>query len=139
MGAMQRRKGGDGERELAALVRELTGWDVRRRVRQHEGDSDVEGIPGWCCEVKRHARATRADLRCWWAQTARQAAACAQRPVLFYRLDRDCWRALWPVAVLADVYVAGGWLDYDMTCEGSVSAWAAVARECESATLEATP
>jgi hypothetical protein len=132
MGAMQRRKGGDGEREIVALVRDLTGWDVRRRVRQHEGDSDVEGIPGWCCEVKRHARVTRADVRGWWEQAARQAAATSSRPVLFYRLDRDEWRAVWPVSVLLNAPVADGWLNYDMTCEGSVSTWAAVARDGSS-------
>jgi hypothetical protein len=46
MSAMQRNKGKTGEREVAAIVRELTGWDVRRRVRQHDGDSDLEGVPG---------------------------------------------------------------------------------------------
>ena len=46
MGAMQRTKGQTGEREAAALIRDLTGWDVRRRVRQHDGDSDLEGVPG---------------------------------------------------------------------------------------------
>ncbi|NZA00578.1 hypothetical protein H0I39_00080 [Ottowia beijingensis] len=57
MGAMSRTKGKVGEREIAALLAELTGCDVRRRVRQHDGDSDLEGLPGWCVEVKRHARA----------------------------------------------------------------------------------
>lgn len=46
MSRMQRDKGKAGEREAAELVRELTGWDVRRRVRQHEGDSDLTGAPG---------------------------------------------------------------------------------------------
>lgn len=127
MGAMQRRKGGDGEREIAALVRDLTGRDVRRRVRQHEGDSDIEGVPGWCVEVKRHARATRADVRGWWEQTERQAATSGQRPVLFYRLDRDEWRAVWPVSAMLAVQA---WNGYGLTVEGSVQAWAAVAREC---------
>ena len=31
MSAMQRNKGKAGEREAAELVREHTGWDVRRR------------------------------------------------------------------------------------------------------------
>lgn len=29
-----RTKGKSGEREIAALVRDVTGWDVKRRVRQ---------------------------------------------------------------------------------------------------------
>jgi hypothetical protein len=73
MGAMSRTKGKAGEREIAALIRDLTGWDVRRRVRQHDGDSDLMGVPGWSIEVKRHARATRADLASWWQQTVDQA------------------------------------------------------------------
>jgi len=55
-------------------------------------------VPGWCVEVKRHARAARADIRGWWAQAARQADTERKLPVLFYRLDRDEWRAVWPVA-----------------------------------------
>lgn len=46
MSAMQRNKGKAGEREAAELVREHTGWDVRRRVRQHDGDSDLTSAPG---------------------------------------------------------------------------------------------
>lgn len=70
---MQRDKGKAGEREVAELVRELTGWDVWRRVRQHGGDSDLEGVPGWSVEIKRHRTATRGDLAQWWAQTVAQA------------------------------------------------------------------
>ena len=134
MTALSRTKGQAGEREVAAVLRNLAGWDIRRRVRQHEGDSDVEGIPGWCCEVKRHARAVRADLRCWWAQTERQAvAAGGLRPVLFYRLDRDEWRAMWPVAAVMAVPDVQTWGGYGMTVEGSIQAWVTVARECTAA------
>jgi len=130
MGAMQRRKGADAEREITVLIRELTGWDVTRRCRQHEGDSDIEGVPGWCVEVKRHARATRADVRGWWEQTARQAAVAGLRPVLFFRLDRDEWRSVWALATLLAVDQAGAWQGYALTVEGSVQAWATAAREC---------
>lgn len=137
MGAMSRTKGGAGERELAALVRELTVWDVTRRCRQHQNDSDIQGVPGWCCEVKRHKAATRADVRGWWEQTARQAAAAGLQPVLFFRLNRDEWRAVWPVATLLAVDKAEAWHGYGLTVEGSVQAWAAAARECVPACEEA--
>lgn len=65
MSVTSRTKGQTGEREIAAIVRDLTGWDVRRRVRQHEGDGDLEGIPGWSVEVKRHRQAQRADITHW--------------------------------------------------------------------------
>lgn len=121
MGKASRDKGKAGEREIAAIVRDLTGWSVRRRVRQHDGDSDLEGIPGWSVEVKRHATASRADIRAWWDQAARQANG-TEKPVLFYRRDRDDWRAVW--------VVPGSWgHDYHWTAESSVDAWALIARE----------
>jgi hypothetical protein len=126
MSAIQRSKGQSGERELAGIVRDLTGWDVRRRVRQHDGDSDLEGVPGWSVECKRHARATRSDVRAWWAQAVRQAGR--DKPVLFYRLDRCEWRAVWSLGL----HLGADWTDYEMTVEGSVAAWAAVARELAS-------
>lgn len=127
MTAMQRTKGKTGEREIASLIRDLTGWDVRRRVRQHDGDVDLEGIPGWAPEVKRHRRGTRGDIAAWWSQAVEQARAAL--PVLFYRLDRDTWRAVWPLTVLVSEQRANYWRDYAWTAETSIEAWAAVAGE----------
>jgi hypothetical protein len=33
MSAMQRTKDQSGEREIAGIVRDLTGWDIRRRAQ----------------------------------------------------------------------------------------------------------
>jgi hypothetical protein len=135
MSAMQRTKGKAGEREIAGIVRELTGWNVQRRVRQHGGDDDLVGIPGWAPEVKRHARAGRAEIASWWRQAAEQAGDLL--PVLFYRLDRDSWRAVWPVATLLTAQRADYWRSYEWTADTTVEAWAAVAREtqCTDATV----
>ena len=122
MGATSRTKGQAGEREVAVLIRDFTGWDVRRRVRQHDGDSDLMGV-----EVKRHARALRGDIAAWWQQALEQADT-GERPVLFFRQDRDAWRAVWPLCV----HLGGDWAGYEMTVEGSVEAWAAAA--CETTT-----
>lgn len=127
MSNSQRTKGKAGEREIAAIVRDLTGWDVRRRVRQHDGDADLEGIPGWVPEVKRHKAAGRAEIASWWRQAVAQAASAM--PVLFYRLDRDSWRAVWPLAALLTSQRADCWTGYGWTCDTSIDAWAAVARE----------
>ena len=127
MSAMQRTKGQSGEREIAGIVRELTGWDVRRRVRQHDGDSDLEGVPGWSVEVKRHRTAERGEIARWWAQCVRQAAQAL--PVLFYRPDRDSWRAVWPVAITLTGQKAEIWRGYAWTADTSVEVWAAAARE----------
>jgi len=132
MGLKSRNKGKTGEREIAAIVRDLTGWDVKRRVRQHDGDSDLEGIPNFTPEVKRHATATRADVREWWKQAAEQAIAENRIPVLFYRRDRDEWRAVWPLGVES----GGVFFTYQWTAEGTVDAWAAVAREIANTETE---
>jgi hypothetical protein len=137
MSGMQRSKGKVGEREIASIIADLTGWDVRRRVRQHDGDSDLDGIPGWVAEVKRHKAAGRGLIASWWRQAAEQATRLSARPgiaptgrlapVLFYRLDRADWRAVWPL----DVVIVGrgcAW-DGDWTAETTVAGWAAIARE----------
>lgn len=125
MSAMQRTKGASGEREVSALIRDLTGWEVKRRVRNDHGDSDLIGIPGWSPEVKRHAKATRGDIAQWWAQAERQAQGL--KPVLFYRLDRADWRAVWPLAAA----IGGEWGGIEWTAETTVEAWAAVARSVD--------
>lgn len=125
MTALSRRKGASAEREVAAIIRDLTGWDVRRRVRQHDGDSDLEGVPGWSLEVKRHAKAPRASVRGWWQQAVRQAAPSDSLPCLVYRADRDVWRAVWPVGALT----GEAWRDYEATAESSIHAWLGVVRE----------
>ena len=94
--AMSRTKGQAGEREVAAIIRTLTSHDVRRRVRQHAGDADLEGLPGWSVEVKRHAKTPPASIADWWAQTVSQARDVQAKPVLFYRADRAEWRCVWP-------------------------------------------
>lgn len=132
MGAMQRNKGKVGEREIAIIIRDLTGWDVQRRVRQHDGDSDLVGVPGWSVEVKRHAKADRSDIRAWWDQAVAQAGPLP--PALFFRRNRDEWRAVWPVAAGLVAQDADMWSGYEWTCEGSVQAWAAVAREAACST-----
>lgn len=126
---MSRNKGKAGEREAAALLSDLLGLDIRRRVRQHDGDSDLEGLPGWCLEIKRHASASRADITGWWLQACAQAEAVGTVPALLFRRDRDQWRAVWPLALHVGAAPAGAWLGYGLTVEGTPEAFAAVVRE----------
>lgn len=127
MGKMQRRKGQVGEREATSLIAEHTGWEVRRRVRNAAGDSDLLGVPGWSVEIKRYANANASQIAAWWQQCVDQAAG--ELPVLFYRLNRGQWRAVWPLAVNLQVQCANQWRDYEWTVEGSIPAWAAMARD----------
>ena len=129
MGKMQRTKGQAGEREAAGLIGIHTGWQVQRRVRNAAGDSDLVGVPGWSVEIKRYASATRSDISGWWSQCITQAGS--ELPVLFYRLDRGEWRSVWPLAINLGVQHSHQWEKYEWTVEGTVAAWAAVAREIQ--------
>ncbi|GAB3355472.1 MULTISPECIES: putative PDDEXK endonuclease [Giesbergeria] len=99
MGGMSRNKGKCGERELARLLSDLTGYPVARRVRNLAGEDDLQGLPGWSIECKRYAAITPALIAGWWAQAQRQAQTIGQMPVLFYRADRGDWMAVWPVCL----------------------------------------
>lgn len=100
MGGLSRAKGKRGERELARLLTELTGHDIKRRVRQHEGDSDLEGLPGWAIECKRYARVTPAMLATWWKQARAQAQRMGGTPLLCWRTDRMReWCFHWPAGL----------------------------------------
>lgn len=100
MSGASRDKGKRGERELAALLEMLTGQPVRRRVRQHDGDADLEGLPGWAIECKRYATVQPADLARWWRQAVAQAQATNTRPLLCWRADRTRdWTFVWPAAL----------------------------------------
>ena len=106
-----------------SLFADLLSVNVRRRVRQREGDSDLEGLLGWSIEVK---RAKESRLPEWWRQTVAQAEKSRWLPVLFYRLDGKSWRAVWPIAALAGL--SGPTDDLSLTAESSVEAWAVIYR-----------
>lgn len=110
--------------EVAAIIRELTGWEVKRRVRQHDGDSDLEGVTGWAIEVKNCATLT---LPAWWRQAVEQAGDNLF-PVLFYKVPRKGWRALWPISLIV-THDEERWDDMAYSCDTTIEAWTIVARE----------
>ena len=123
MSKASRDKGQRGELDVCRLIYEHTGWHAKRRVRQHDGDSDIEGVPGWSVEVKNHASATLGDVRKWWEQATSQAGKL--RPLLAYKRQRGEWRFVWTEHLPA----VGCESLYEYTVEGSIEAWAMVARE----------
>lgn len=128
MSAAQREKGKRGEREVAALIRDMLGYEVRRRVRQHDGDSDLVGVPGWSIEVKRRACGTRGEIFTWYRQALDQAKRTGEWPALFYRLNRGRWWVVWPLSVvLTDG--AALWDREDLIAETTPEGWAAIANE----------
>lgn len=126
MGGMSRTKGATGERELAGLLSALTGFEVRRRVRNLAGEDDLAGLPGWSIECKRYRQITPALVAGWWQQAIDQAARINCRPVLLYRADRGAWRARWPAALHAG---AGHQLTEHCAVESDLPTWWALVRE----------
>lgn len=122
-GMMSRQKGKSGEREIAALLTVLTGFDVRRKVRQHAGDSDIEGVDGWEIEAKRYAAASPAVIKLWWRQAVEQAARTGAKPVLFFRLDRGNWCAVWQSQLHKSPRPTAPSTDFDDTLNATPSTW----------------
>ena len=87
----QKNKGDKAEREVAALLSELTGKTVRRklgagRTNSAGGDTgDIEGLPNWAIQV------------CDWKD---KSAACLQKPTE----AEDGIRDRSPSRGLGDVY-----------------------------------
>src|ERR1700691_2287240 len=90
-----RRKGKDGELEIAEFLRER-GFPHARRGQQFSGrgDSpDVVGVPGVHVEVK---RVEKGNLYDWMAQAKRDAKA-GNIPVVMHRRSRQDWVAILPL------------------------------------------
>lgn len=103
-GAHSRRKGADGEREIARLILELLGVPMRRRLSQYQcGGFDLEPaddsalLTRRAIEVKRARRATLATVLRWWREPCAQAGE--KNPVLRFRSDGEDWRVVCRVVV----------------------------------------
>ena len=88
-GKTSQRKGADGERELAALLREY-GYPVERGGSLSFGEvPDLTGLPGIHIECKRMERLNVPEA-------VKQAARDAERfqdgaPAVFHRRNREPW------------------------------------------------
>ena len=102
-----RQKGAAAERELAQLIRNLTGWVLVRNLDQSRaGGFDLVASPDcplhvFAIEVKRHARVTPYLLAEWYAQAQRQARTASKIPLLAYRGDRGKWAVRLPLRVIS--------------------------------------
>ena len=87
-----RRKGADGERELAQLLRNQ-GWLDARRGQQYSGlngDADVVGVQGVHIECKRVEQIS--DEK--WLKQAERDARKGEIPVVIYRRNHEDWKLL---------------------------------------------
>ena len=84
-----RRKGAEGERELAKILLSR-GYEDARRGQQFKGGGDspdVIGLPGIHIECK---RVERLDLTAAYEQSFRDAAD-GEIPAVFHRKNREPW------------------------------------------------
>lgn len=105
MSRMSRNKGSRGERELLRLLGDELGESLTRNLAQtREGGGDCLELKGFCVEVKRQERLCRPS---WWRQAVDQGGRVGAEPIVFYRRNREPWRAL--VKTL-DGYREADWL-----------------------------
>ena len=89
MGAKSARKGANGERELAAILRGH-GYDIQRGGSLSFGEvPDLTGLPGIHIECK---RAETLRLSEWMEQARRDAERFGDgAPAVFFRRSRSPW------------------------------------------------
>ena len=89
MGKRQQRKGADGERELAAILRDH-GFDIQRGGSLSFGEvPDLSGLPGVHIEVK---RVERLNIMEAMAQAIRDSEDFLDgAPTVFHRRNRCPW------------------------------------------------
>ncbi|WP_259341659.1 putative PDDEXK endonuclease [Bordetella avium] len=85
MSKLSRTKGAAYERKVALMLSEATGMTWRRRVRNHDGDSDVVCDDAALAHISIECKhADRLCLPAWWRQAQDQAGERGI-PVLIYR------------------------------------------------------
>lgn len=102
--AQSRRKGAEGERELANLLKTY-GFDTRRGQQYHGGgDSpDVIGLPGIHIECK---RVEKLNIENAMAQSRRDAEGTDEVPVVMHRRNREKWKVTMDLDEFMNMYLA---------------------------------
>ena len=102
MGKTSQRKGADGERELAEILREY-GYDIQRGGSLSFGAvPDLTGLPGVHIECKRVERLNIPEAM---RQAIRDAEAFADgTPILFHRRNRQPWYVTLRLTDFMDVF-----------------------------------
>lgn len=96
-----RRKGKEGELELARILRDY-GYDARRGQQYSgaTGDADVIGLPGIHIEVK---RVEALNLSQAMEQSIRDARA-GERPVVIHRKNNEKWKVTMSLMDFIELY-----------------------------------
>jgi Holliday junction resolvase len=95
-GRMARNKGAAGERELAGILTDELGFEVKRKLGQaRDGGDDIQ-LGKYRIEVKRR-EALRLDD---WCQQIEACCDPREVPIVAYRRNGQPWRAVVPMAWL---------------------------------------
>ena len=102
MGSRSQRNGADGERELAAVLREY-GYSIRRGGSLSFGEvPDLAGLPGIHIECKRAEQLRPYD---WMAQAERDAVRFGDGiPAVFFRRSRSPWLVVMKLGDWLELY-----------------------------------
>lgn len=99
-----KRKGKDGELELAKKLREY-GYDVRRSVqyngKEEDGQADLLGLPGLHIECKRTEKLSLYDAV---SQAKRDSKGKNQLPAVFHRRNKCEWLVIMPLDSFMELY-----------------------------------
>ena len=120
-----RAKGANFERTVAKMILEELGFECRRNLEQYrEADhGDLNGVPGWCIECKRH-RSGATFERAWWEQCETAANAHGEQPVLIYKYDHRPVRC-----VIRLSSINGDFADEDGLAEVDFPTWCLIVRD----------
>lgn len=90
MGARERRKGAAAERELAGILADYLGIDVRRKLGQaRDGGDDIEIAP-FRIEAKRRENLAIRQ----WCEQVEECAGPREIPVVAFRQNGQPWRVV---------------------------------------------
>ena len=108
-------KGDRGEREAAALISDLLGFAVRRKLGAGRADDvgDLDGVPGHVIQVADWADVARAAREKPAAAEVQRANAGATFAATFVRFRGGTWRVIltpaqWVTLVRESLPVEGG-------------------------------
>ena len=87
-GRGKRNKGAAGERELAGILKDHLGFEVKRNLGQARDGADDITIQKFRIEVKRQER-LQVDV---WSKQVEDCSNAGEVPVLIYRRNGQPWR-----------------------------------------------
>ena len=122
-----RQKGANFERELARMIYDELGIEVKRDLEQYRASDhgDLIGLDGWTIEAKRYAKNPGGNYKPeWWHQVTSAANADGTQPVLIYRYDRQPVKCVVRLSSINSDYAGK-----DNTATVSFQTWCMIVRE----------